>query len=190
MDCSLLGSSVYRIFQARILEWITISFSKGSSQPRDQTRISCFSCIAGRFFTAETPGKPYNMDTNLLFRFRALTSASVQFWLLPAYFPSPLGSLRWRKPPCSKLCHPSWGSPHPMTVHAYKAQSYHLTIWNNSEGPSRHHMAHQLYLRSPASLSTQSYFLNSLLGVISESTPNKPPHTSLHPRDCVLGNLT
>ena len=64
--------------------------SRGSSQPRDQTRISCFSCIAGRFFTAETPGKPYNMDTNLLFRFRALTSASVQFWLLPAYsFPLP-----------------------------------------------------------------------------------------------------
>ena len=94
MDCSLSGSSVHEISQAGILEWITISFSKGSSQPRDQTRISCFSCIAGRFFTAETPGKPYNMDTNLLFRFRALTSASVQFWLLPAYFPSPLGSLR------------------------------------------------------------------------------------------------
>ena len=39
MDCSLLGSSVHEIFQARILEWVAISFSRGSSQPRDQTRV-------------------------------------------------------------------------------------------------------------------------------------------------------
>ena len=37
MDCSLPGSSVHGIFQARILEWVAISFSRGSSQPRDQT---------------------------------------------------------------------------------------------------------------------------------------------------------
>ena len=48
MDCSPPGSSVHKIFQARILEWVTISFSKGSSQPRDRTRVSC---TAGRFFT-------------------------------------------------------------------------------------------------------------------------------------------
>ena len=44
MDCSLPGSSVHGIFQARVLEWVAISFSKGSSRPRDQTwvyRISC-----------------------------------------------------------------------------------------------------------------------------------------------------
>ena len=40
MDCSLPGSSVHRIFWTRILEWVPISYSKGSSQPRDQTRIS------------------------------------------------------------------------------------------------------------------------------------------------------
>ena len=45
MDCSLPGSSVHWIFQARILEWVTISFSRGSSQPRDWTGVSC---IAGR----------------------------------------------------------------------------------------------------------------------------------------------
>ena len=45
MDCSPPGSSVRGILQARILEWITISFSRGSSWPRDRT------CIAGRFFT-------------------------------------------------------------------------------------------------------------------------------------------
>ena len=46
MDCSLPGSSVHRIFQAKILEWVAISYSRGSSQPRDQTRISCVSCIS------------------------------------------------------------------------------------------------------------------------------------------------
>ena len=56
MDCSLPGSSVQGIFQARILEWVAISFSRGSSPPRDQTQVSC---IAGGFFTAEPQGKPY-----------------------------------------------------------------------------------------------------------------------------------
>ena len=46
---SLLGSSVHEILQARILERVAISFSRGSSQPRDRTRVSC---IAGEFFTA------------------------------------------------------------------------------------------------------------------------------------------
>ena len=41
MDCSLPGSSVHGISQARILEWIAISFSRGSSQPRNRTHLSC-----------------------------------------------------------------------------------------------------------------------------------------------------
>ena len=40
MDCSLPGSSVHGIFQAIVLEWTAISFSRGSSQPRDQTQVS------------------------------------------------------------------------------------------------------------------------------------------------------
>ena len=48
MDCSLSGSSVHGIFQARVLEWIAISLSRGSSQPRNQTRVSR---IAGRRLT-------------------------------------------------------------------------------------------------------------------------------------------
>ena len=43
-----IGESIHGIFQARVLEWGAIFFSRGSSQPRDQTWISC---IAGRFFT-------------------------------------------------------------------------------------------------------------------------------------------
>ena len=47
MDCSLPGSSVHGILQARILEWVAISFSSESSQPRDRTQVSH---IAGRLF--------------------------------------------------------------------------------------------------------------------------------------------
>ena len=48
MDCSLSGSSAHGIFQARVLEWIAICFSRGSSRARNRTRVSC---IAGRRFT-------------------------------------------------------------------------------------------------------------------------------------------
>ena len=48
MDYSPPGSSVHGSLQARILEWVAISLSRGSSWPRDQTWVSC---IAGRFFT-------------------------------------------------------------------------------------------------------------------------------------------
>ena len=55
MDCSLLDPSVHEISQAGMLEWVAISSSSGSSQHRDQTRVSC---LAGGFFTTELPGKP------------------------------------------------------------------------------------------------------------------------------------
>ena len=48
MDHRPPGSSVHEILQASILEWVAISFSRGSSRPRAQT---CLSCIAGRLFT-------------------------------------------------------------------------------------------------------------------------------------------
>ena len=55
MNCSPPSSSVCGIFQASTLEWVAISFSRGSSRPRDWTHISCISCI-GRFFTTVLPG--------------------------------------------------------------------------------------------------------------------------------------
>ena len=56
MDWSWSGSSVHVILQARILEGVVISFSRGSSQPRDQTQVFY---LAGGRFTTEPPGKPY-----------------------------------------------------------------------------------------------------------------------------------
>ena len=55
MDCSLPVSSVHRISQAWILKWVAFSYARGSSQPRDQTQVSC---IAGGFFTLVPPGLP------------------------------------------------------------------------------------------------------------------------------------
>ena len=48
VDCSLAGSSVHGIFQARTLEWVAVPFSRGSSQPGDWSWVSR---IAGRFYT-------------------------------------------------------------------------------------------------------------------------------------------
>ena len=58
MDCSLPGSSVHEILQARILEWVAIPISRGSSWPRDQTWVSH---TAGRFFTIWVPSDGENM---------------------------------------------------------------------------------------------------------------------------------
>ena len=55
VDCSPQGSSVHGVFQARVLEWGAISYSRGSSWPRDRTQVSW---IAGRCFTLWAPGKP------------------------------------------------------------------------------------------------------------------------------------
>ena len=60
MDHSPPGSSVHGISQARILEWVAISFSRESSQPRDQTAYLTSSAFVGGFFTPLVPpGKPY-----------------------------------------------------------------------------------------------------------------------------------
>ena len=59
INCSLPGSSVLEILQARILEQVTISYSRGSSWPRDQNPISCVSCTGGQILyhctTLEAP---------------------------------------------------------------------------------------------------------------------------------------
>ena len=58
INCNQPGLSVHEISQERIPERVTISLSKGSSWHRDWTRVSC---LAGRFFTTEPPGKPQKL---------------------------------------------------------------------------------------------------------------------------------
>ena len=76
MDCSLPGSSVHGILQARILEWVALSCSRGSSQPRDRTWVSC---IAGRRFTIWATREAIGVGgANFL---TALISIGLPWWL-------------------------------------------------------------------------------------------------------------
>ena len=87
MDCSLPGSSIHEIFQARILEWVAISYSRRSSQPRDWTRVSC---IVGRLFivwaTKEVHYKWhflfFSISNNL---YRDITDFNILFYLKPCF---------------------------------------------------------------------------------------------------------
>ena len=74
MDCNLPCSSVQGFSQARILEWVVISFSMRSSQPRDQT---CVSCISRWFFTTRPPGKSgAAQNTGLLWKLKMIQNPS------------------------------------------------------------------------------------------------------------------
>jgi len=55
MDCSLPGSSAHWILQVRILEWVALPSSRGSSRPRDQTHICYVSCIGRQFLYHSAP---------------------------------------------------------------------------------------------------------------------------------------
>ena len=62
MDCSLPGSSVHGIFQSRVLEWVAVFFSRGSSQPSDWTWLSH---IVGRHFSVWATREGINRETYL-----------------------------------------------------------------------------------------------------------------------------
>ena len=81
VDCGPQGFSVHGISQARILEWVIISFSRGSSPLRDQTQVSY---IANRFFTAEPEKSMSLMVKNP----SASTETEVSY---------PLGKILWRR---------------------------------------------------------------------------------------------
>ena len=106
-DWSLPSSFVYGILQARTLEWIPMPSSLGSSWPRDWTRVSYGSCLAGIFLTAEPPGSP--LVSQLLishpFLFDSLQPHRLQHIRPPCPSPSP------KVCPSSSLshwfCHPA-----------------------------------------------------------------------------------
>ena len=68
MDCSSPGSFVHGILQARILEWVAIAFSRGSSQPRGRTRVSCVSCIGRPILYHCTTWEALKFCNSLLWR--------------------------------------------------------------------------------------------------------------------------
>ena len=61
VHCSPRGSSVHGIFQARIPEWVAISYTRDLSDPGTKTGFHTFPALAGGFFTTESPGKPQHV---------------------------------------------------------------------------------------------------------------------------------
>ena len=93
MYCSLPVSSVQRTSQARILEWVAISFSRASSWPSNWTQVSC---LAGGFFTTEPPGKPKD------YRHPLLQAYSIHRWQNSGRGLSSVPAAEGVKEPC---CH-------------------------------------------------------------------------------------
>ena len=105
MDCSLPGSSVRGIFLTRILEWVVISYFRGSSWPRDQTHISCVSCI-GRWILYHWAIR------EVLWPSPCLLMSYLPEHLEPSYsrgLPFPTGADEWMKreqAQCCLMCKP------------------------------------------------------------------------------------
>ena len=93
MGCSLPGSSDYGIFQARILEWVAISFCRGSSRPRDWTQVSS---TAGRRFIlwATSEAHTYILDPTLYYQYCLHHEYSFLFSYFPVIYLFPFTFLQ------------------------------------------------------------------------------------------------
>ena len=99
MGCSLPGSSVHGVLQASILKWVAILFSRASSQPKDQSQVSC---TAGRFFTTEPCGKLFLEVCCVLSRFGRVQSLTTP-WTVARQAPLSTGFSKqehWNGLPC------------------------------------------------------------------------------------------
>ena len=133
MDCSPPGSSVQGILQARILEWVAISFSRGSSQPRDWTQVSC---IAGRLYRLRQPGVIglliskncfwYNFYQRVVISYKF---SEGQVFCLPI---SMICVCAFATQSCLTLCKPMDCSPKGSCVHGILRQEY----WSGLSFPS------------------------------------------------------
>ena len=101
--------TIHRILQARILEWVVVSFSRGSSQTRDQTQVSH---IAGGFFTRwatrEAPSTEYSVLFSLSVVSDSLQPHELQHSRPPC--PSPTPRVHSNSCPWSRWCHPAISS--------------------------------------------------------------------------------
>ena len=84
LDYSPPGSSVHEVFQARRLEWVAISFSRGSSRPRDRTWGLSSPALAGRFFTTNAMNLAlyaiYNIPYYIIFTIKNIKILWKQFF--------------------------------------------------------------------------------------------------------------
>ena len=98
MDCSPQGSSVHRILQARVLEWVAMPSFRGSSWPRDRNCVSFFSSLASGFFTASATWEAYIYIFIYLTVLSLEASLVAQVVSLPAMCKTRVQSLGWEDP--------------------------------------------------------------------------------------------
>ena len=120
MDCSLPGSSIHGIFQARILEWVAISFSRESSQPRDWTQVSC---TAGRLYHLSHQGSPKMSYNRWIIKPTAVHPRSVMSM-------GPQG-LQHARLPCPSLSPGVCPSSCPLSQWCYETMVYYSLIKAN-----------------------------------------------------------
>ena len=82
VDWSPPGSSVHRMLQARTLEWVAMPSSRGSSQPRDRTWVSCVSCIGRWILYCWTTGKSEGLYTPVSGKTELVLGSSSLFYVL------------------------------------------------------------------------------------------------------------
>ena len=107
MDCSPPGSSFHGVLQARILGWVAIPFSRGSSWPRDQTWVSC---IAGRLFTvwATREAQRYAKEDKSTLR---SSSRVCVYFCKSEFLTPPWWKREYNQPETRKVATlPSWGA--------------------------------------------------------------------------------
>ena len=119
-------SSVHRISQARILEWVAISSSRGSCQPRDRTHVSC---IAGGFFTTESRRKLRGKD---------YTNPNQSFQHMIVYvsgriFPNNPHSLRSRHADTPRNAHNSWATVRKCIILGFQQLKSSLGMSNEKQ---------------------------------------------------------
>ena len=122
LDCRCPGSSVHGIIPGRMLEWVAISSSRGSSWPRDWTRVSCSSCTGS--FTTEPPG------LWLFFSPWVMSDSLQPHGLQHARVPWPSLSPRVCSISCplSQWCHPTISSSCPLLLPSSPGKPHHISM--------------------------------------------------------------
>ena len=169
MDCSPPGSFVHRIFQARILEWVAISYSRGSSQPKNQTQVSSISCVGRQILTTVLPGKPKLGCTSVQFSLSVLSYSlrphGLQHTRLPCLSSTP-GAYS-NSCPSSWWCHPTISLsaiPFSSCLQSFPALGSFLT---NQFFLSGGHSTGALVSASVLPMNIQDWFPLGLPGLIS-----------------------
>ena len=112
MNCSLPGFTFHGIFQARILEWVAISYSRGSSQPRDLTQVSCFSCSGRWILYHWTTWEVYHKLSSVQFSYSVVSDSLRPHGLkhVRPPCPSPNPRVYLNSSPLNRWCHPTISS--------------------------------------------------------------------------------